>query len=86
MADTVVVQPVGIGTQGEVSAACVPLSCPQCGCTVRPLARDDPRGYSVRERRLVLRCNSTEGCRWQGVLVVELIDIPAKHRKFRRAS
>ena len=57
-----------------------------CGSTVRPLARDDPRGYSVRERRLVVRCNSTEGCRWQGVLVVELVDIPAKDRTFRRAS
>ena len=79
-------QSVDVGTPGEVSAACVPLSCPLCGSTVRPLARDDPRGYSVRERRLVVRCNSTEGCRWQGVLVVELVDIPAKDRTFRRAS
>lgn len=85
MGDEMVFRTVDFG-QGAVSAACVPLSCPRCGCTVRPLAQDDPRGYSSRERRLVVRCNSLEGCRWEGVLVAELIDIPSKNRKLRRSA
>lgn len=85
MGDQLVFTTVDFG-QGDVSAACIALACPRCGCTVKPIARDDPRGYSARERRLVVRCAAPIGCKWEGVLVVELVDLQSRNRRLRRAG
>jgi hypothetical protein len=67
-----------------VTGVSVAVACPRCARPVRAVAHNDPRGWSVRERRLVVECLG-RGCGWQGVLVVQLLDAAA-HRSRARAS
>lgn len=50
------------------------LTCPCCAGELDPVAKDDPKGWMTRERRLVVACRK-QHCAWVGVIVTELIDL-----------
>jgi hypothetical protein len=53
------------------------ITCPHCRGEMRHITRDDPKGWSTRERRAVVECIKPH-CHYTGVVVVELIDLSHK--------
>ena len=50
------------------------LTCPRCAGELDPVTTDDPKGYVIRERRLVVTCRKKH-CGWSGVVITELVDL-----------
>jgi hypothetical protein len=67
----------------RISAVSIEVSCPRCGAHLRPVNERRPRGFSSRERGLVLACVRAN-CPWEGSLEYELVDLGSVRR--RRAS